>query len=69
MVDDEYSIPKDVLVDAESRKAQRPYDCSECGADISDVMDEEFPICPRCGAPVVSTAAGDWLETELDADD
>jgi hypothetical protein len=63
MEEDEYHIPPHVIDDAESRAPERVLECS--GEDMTPVKDDEFPCCPRCGAPFISTAAGDWLETEL----
>lgn len=63
--DEGYAIPKGIL----SRLNERvtPGDnCISCGAPLDDDYGAtEIPTCRICGAPQISDAAGDWLETEI----
>lgn len=66
MGDDEgYSIPKRLL-NALDRRTTPGDNCISCGAPLDeDYAATELPTCRICGAPQISDAAGDWLETEI----
>lgn len=66
MDDDEYSIPRHLIDEAEGNRGGILPECISCGQELpDDEMKKELPVCPVCGAGQVSDAAGDWLDTEL----
>lgn len=66
MGDEEYSLPKG-MVDRADARAPLPEHCPSCGHPVDEGIENEteVPSCRVCGAALISDAAGDWLETEL----